>query len=321
MHARAGNGGDGCMSFRREKFVPKGGPDGGDGGRGGHVILRGNQDTQSLVHLYYNPHQRAKHAGPGKGKRLHGRNGADLVVSVPCGTEIWNADTGELLGDIVEDGVELMVARGGAGGLGNWHWKSASHQAPTERTAGEKGEEIGLRLELKLVADVGLVGFPNAGKSSMLTVLSDAHPKVAPYPFTTLNPIIGTMVFEDYTRLKVADVPGLIEGAHSGVGLGHKFLRHIERSSFLVYVLDMAAVDGRNPVQDYRSLRNEVRLHRNDLAERSFLVAGNKMDLPDARENADTFAAETGITPIPTSAVTGQGVDELKSALHAQCVR
>ena len=272
VHVRAGDGGNGSASFRREKFIPKGGPDGGDGGRGGHVILKANRDLNSLTRLYFTPHQNAGNGGHGGDQRSHGRNGNDLFVQVPCGTQVRDAETDEFLADIVTHGQEFMVARGGKGGRGNCHWKSATHQAPREHTDGDPGEERTVRMELKLVADVGLVGFPNAGKSSILSRISDAHPKVAPYPFTTLNPVIGTMIFDDYSRLTVADIPGLIEGAHHGVGLGHDFLRHIERAGVLVVVLDMAAVDGRTPERDYTNLLKELHLHDPELAARPSMM-------------------------------------------------
>jgi GTPase len=316
LHAKGGNGGNGCASFRREKFVAYGGPDGGDGGRGGNVILRCNHDENSLIRLYFAPHQRARNGGHGKGKQLHGRNGKDLYVPVPPGTEVWDPETGVLLGDIVEHEQELLVARGGRGGRGNVHWKSSTHQAPTEHTGGGKTEQITLRLKLKLVADMGLVGFPNAGKSSVLTGISDAHPKIGAYPFTTLNPIIGTLIFEDYSRLTVADIPGLIEGAHEGIGLGHAFLRHIERAACLVYIIDMAGMDGRSPHEDYLSLRRELEMHREDLATRPALVVANKMDVPDAEEQLAEFKAETGTDPIRISATTGEGLAALKAAMQ-----
>lgn len=315
LYVRAGDGGSGCASFRREKFVPKGGPDGGDGGRGGHVVLKGNRDETSLVRLYFTPHQRTENGGPGRGKQQHGRNGADLFVSVPRGTEVWDKGSGELLGDIVEHGQELLVARGGKGGLGNCHWKSATHQAPREHTDGEPGEEGVLALELKLMADIGLVGFPNAGKSSLLAAVSHAHPKIDAYPFTTLNPIIGTLVFDDYSRLTLADIPGLLKGAHRGVGLGHEFLRHVERARFLVLVIDMAAVDGRNPVEDYDNLREELRLHRRDLVDRPCLTVANKMDLPEAARNFAPFVRETGVTPLRVSARERIGLEALKKGI------
>ncbi|MFC1497856.1 GTPase ObgE [Verrucomicrobiota bacterium] len=316
IFARAGKGGNGCVSFRREKYEPKGGPDGGDGGRGGHVILKADKDVDSLIRLHFVPHQKAKNGGPGQGSKKHGRNGKDLIVKVPCGTEVWNAETSELLHDIVEHDTELVVTRGGKGGLGNWHWKSSTRQAPREHTDGEPGEEADLRLELKLAADIGLTGFPNAGKSSLLTQISDAHPKIGAYPFTTLNPIIGTIVFEDYSRLRIADIPGLIKDAHKGVGLGDAFLRHIERSSFLVYVIDMAGVDGRKPYEDYCNLKEELRLYKEEIASRPSLIAANKMDLPESENNLKEFIKETGITPIQISACTGAGIEDLKQAIY-----
>ena len=316
MQAQAGRGGNGCASFRREKFVPLGGPDGGDGGRGGHVILLGDRDTESLVSIYFAPVQRAEDGGHGKGKQLYGRRGRDRVVKVPCGTEIWDAETGFLLADITAHEQEVVLARGGRGGLGNIHWKSSTHQAPTEHTDGEPGQHIAARLELKVMADVGLVGFPNAGKSSILSRITDAHPRIAAYPFTTLNPVVGTMVFEDYTRISVADIPGLIEGAHDGTGLGHAFLKHVERAAALVVVVDMAGVDGRQPWDDYRILLKEVELHDASLLRRPRLVAANKMDLPGAAENAAAFSTETGLDPMPLSAATGNGVEALRAAIR-----
>ena len=319
LYTRAGKGGDGSASFRREKFIANGGPDGGDGGRGGHIILRGDRDTDSLIAIYFAPHRKARSGGSGRGKQLHGKNGGDLVVPVPCGTEVHNSETGELLCDITEHDAEFMAARGGKGGLGNVHWKTSTHQAPREFTPGEPGEEIAYRLELKLSADIGLVGYPNAGKSSLLTCLSDAHPKIGAYPFTTLNPIIGTIIFDDYSRLKLADIPGIIDGAHDGIGLGHAFLRHVERARYLMFVIDMSGVDGRKPYEDYASLRREITLHRKELAERPSLVVANKMDSPEYEENLREFVAETGAEPLQVSALTGDGVDTLKQALFELC--
>lgn len=315
LHAESGRGGDGCVSFRREKFVPKGGPDGGDGGRGGHVILQGCKDTQSLISIFYAPHRRAEHGTHGKGKQLYGRNGKDLVVKVPLGTEIHDQETGLFLADITEDAQEFIIAEGGKGGLGNVHWKSATHQAPREHTDGEPGEEKSIFLTLKIIADVGLVGFPNAGKSSLLRKISDAHPKTGAYPFTTLHPVIGTVIFEDYSRLTVADIPGLIEGAHEGVGLGHEFLKHIERSSFLVYVIDMAGVDQRKPEDDFAQLQNELKLHKEELLDKPSVVVANKMDLPEAEENLKSFIKETGIKPLLISAEEATGIEDLKKHL------
>ncbi len=315
LHATAGNGGNGAVSFRREKFVPKGGPDGGDGGRGGHIILRGNPDMDSLIGIYFVPQRRAEHGGPGRGQQMHGRNGADMIVDVPLGTQVMDRESGILIADITTPDEPVTIARGGKGGKGNVHWKSSVNQAPRQHTDGEPGQIAELRLELKLMADVGLVGLPNAGKSSLLTVLSDAHPKIGAYPFTTLNPILGTLIFPDYTRLRIADIPGLIKGAHDGVGLGHAFLRHIERSRCLIYVLDTAGIDGRTPWDDYTCLVEELGLHDPDLPTRPSLVVANKMDCPESAEHLATFRERTGVDPIPVSAQTGEGIDALRAAL------
>ena len=315
IHAVGGDGGTGAGTFRREKFVPMGGPDGGDGGRGGHVILRTDAQEDSLISLYFAPHQRAEHGGRGRNKQMHGRNGEDLFVKIPCGTEILDAESGERLADLVEPGAEFMAARGGKGGWGNMHWASATHQAPTEFTTGEEGEARRLRLNLKIVADVGLVGFPNAGKSSLLSVLTNAHPKIAPYPFTTLNPVMGTLMLPNYRSIRITDVPGLIQGAHAGAGLGDAFLRHIERASTLVLVIDMAGADGRDPVTDYRALLRELKLYNPELARRRTLVVANKMDLPEAEGLLREFTRRTRKKPLPVSAVTLQGLEEMKAAL------
>lgn len=336
-HVYAGDGGDGCSSFRREKFIDKGGPDGGDGGHGGSVYLKASKDVDSLVSLYYQPHQRAVHGGHGKGAQRTGLNGADLYIPVPCGTQAWmlpgfegppevdpdsDAPRPDLfkeerayLGEVIKDGDTLLVAQGGRGGRGNQHYATASHQAPREFTRGTPGEIRTLVLELKTVADIGLVGYPNAGKSTLLRALTAAKPKVAAYPFTTLNPLIGTMKFEDFTSLRIADIPGLIDGAHAGVGLGHDFLRHIERSSFLIFVIDMAGTDGRDPAEDYRNLRKELRLHDENLDHRPHLVVANKMDVEGAAEKLANFAKATGEAILPISAESGLGMAELKQTL------
>ena len=317
VHVRAGKGGDGSGSFRREAFVPLGGPDGGDGGRGGHVIFRGSHDVGSLINLYFAPQLFAEDGVSGSGRKKHGRNGDDLVVDVPCGTEVYDVETGSLVADIISDGQEVLTARGGDGGLGNVHFKTSTHQAPTEHTPGMPGQEFRLRMELKIIADAGLLGFPNAGKSSLLKCISDAHPRVAGYPFTTLNPIVGTIEYDDFSQLKVADVPGIIEGAASGVGLGLRFLKHIARSTVLVYVVDMAGLDNRDPWVDYRKLRAEVKQHDASMLERPYLVIANKMDVACAHENLPRFIQETGQTPIPLSALNSgdDGVERFKEAL------
>lgn len=318
LYVQSGKGGNGIASFRREKFVPKGGPDGGDGGRGGHVWVVGDSNLDSLLPLYYQPHQRAPNGGDGRGKQCHGKNGQDLDVVVPCGTMIEVAETGELFGEVLEDGERIMLARGGKGGLGNCHFKSSTHQAPRECTPGEEGQQLEFWLELKIVADIGLVGYPNAGKSSLITALSHAHPKIAAYPFTTLNPVIGILEFDDFKTLRVADIPGLIDGAHDGVGLGHEFLRHVERTRFLVFVIDMAGYDGRDPADDYIHLREELRLYKHDLDHRPYLILANKMDLPDAQEHVQEFREKTGETPIEISAMNQTGLDEVKARLHRE---
>lgn len=316
IQVSAGNGGNGIASFRREKFVPRGGPSGGDGGRGGHVIIEASKDVSSLLPLYYQPQQRAEHGGNGRTKEQYGAYGADCLIKVPCGTEVRDEATGEWVGEVLREGEQLMLAKGGRGGLGNVHFKSSTHQAPRECTPGEPGEVKKLLLELKLISDAGLVGYPNAGKSTLLQHISQARPKVAPYPFTTLNPVIGTVEYEDFRKVFVADIPGLIEGAHEGVGLGHDFLRHIERTRILVFVLDMAGVDGRHPVEDYRSLRRELALYREELLERPYLVVANKMDLPESKEAYELFVKETGETPLPLAAAEGVGTDALKQRLY-----
>jgi len=316
IYVRGGRGGNGSVSFRREKCVPFGGPDGGDGGKGGDVILVADREVDSLLPLFYEPYQIAEDGGHGSGKRSSGKDGADRVVRVPCGTEVWDTKTDSLLVDLVEHGQSFIAARGGKGGLGNWHWKSSTNRAPREHTDGESGEEFTLRLIFKMVADVGLVGYPNAGKSSLLSVISDARPKIASYPFTTLHPVVGTILFDDLSSVRVVDVPGLIEGAHKGIGLGDYFLRHIERAKCVVYVVDMAGSEGRKPWDDYKCLVEELKQYRADLIERPFVIAGNKMDLPEAVANLEQFEKVTGIMPVPISALTGEGVDKLKSRIH-----
>jgi len=303
VQVRAGKGGDGSSSFRREACVPEGGPDGGDGGRGGHVIFCGSHDVDSLIALYFAPLLFAEDGVAGRGQKMYGRAGNDLYVPVPCGTSVFDAETGALVADVVEDGQEVVIARGGKGGLGNVHFKTSTHQVPTEHTPGELGEEFRLKLELKTIADAGLLGFPNAGKSSLLACVSEARPKIASYPFTTLNPIVGTILYPDFSQLRVADVPGIIEGAASGVGLGIDFLKHIARSSVLVYVIDMAGTDNRKPWDDYLTLRREIEQHDAALLERPALVLANKMDEDEAIANLPRFVKKTGVSPLPLSAL------------------
>lgn len=316
LHVTAGDGGNGAVSYRREKYIAKGGPDGGDGGRGGHVILRAERNTDSLIALFFDPLQNAENGGNGRGAQQHGRNGRDLVLNVPIGTEILIAESGVALGDLAHEGDTLLVARGGKGGLGNLHWRTSTHQTPFEHTDGESGECFALRLDLKMVANVGLVGLPNAGKSSLLATLTNARPRIANYPFTTINPIIGTVEEECGPGFTIADIPGLVANASQGVGLGDRFLKHVERAGTLLYVLDMAGSEGRNPLDDYRTLQNELRLYRESLPNVASLIAANKMDLPDATENLAVFQRATSLNPIPISAVTGEGLSELRVLLR-----
>jgi GTP-binding protein len=298
---RSGKGGDGAATFRREALVPFGGPDGGDGGRGGDVVLRASTHVNSLIALFFEPHLFAENGVPGSGRQCAGRRGKDLVVDVPPGTLVTDSDTGLVVADITTPGERVVVARGGAGGFGNVHFKSSVNQAPTEHTPGGPAEERRLHLELKTIADAGLLGFPNAGKSSLLSRLSAATPKIASYPFTTLNPIVGTIEYSDYAQVRMADVPGIIEGASRGVGLGLAFLKHLERSRVLVYVIDMAGTDNRKPWDDYRILSGEIASYSEELPARPAIVVANKMDRAAARKNLARFVKETGVEPIALS--------------------
>jgi GTP-binding protein len=323
--AKAGNGGRGCVSFRREKFVPKGGPDGGDGGRGGDVILRADRHVDNLSNLFYEPLIKAKNGGHGMGKKMAGRTGIDKIVKVPVGTVVWRAEehpTSNLeqsaspVTDLTRDGQEFVLCHGGAGGKGNVHFKSSRNRAPRQYTDGEEGEQGHFLFELRTIADAGLVGYPNAGKSTLLRKISAARPKVAAYPFTTLHPIVGVIEFPGYQRATVADIPGLIEGAHRGVGLGHEFLRHITRCRVLIFVVDVAGSEGRNPVEDLQNLRREIDLYDPTLSSRAWFVVANKMDLPGAKENLKALQERfPKLQILPTSAAKGEGIDDLKQAL------
>ena len=327
VFAQAGNGGRGSVSFRREKFVPKGGPDGGDGGRGGDVILRADRHVDNLTNLFYEPLIKAKNGGHGMGKKMSGRAAVDKIVKVPVGTVVWPAEgekhptsSSEQLAipviDLARDGQEFVLCRGGAGGKGNVHFKSSRNRAPRQYTEGEEGEEGYFRLELRTIADAGLVGYPNAGKSTLLRKISAARPKVAAYPFTTLHPIVGVIEFTGYQRATIADIPGLIEGAHRGLGLGHEFLRHITRCRVLIFVVDVAGSEGRNPVEDLQNLRREIDLYDPTLSARAWFVVANKMDLPGAEENLKSLQDRfPKLQIIPTSAAKGKGIDALKQAL------
>ncbi len=315
IFVRSGKGGDGCMSFRREKYIPKGGPNGGDGGDGGDVILIGDQSIDTLLSVTHRPHYRAGHGIQGKGSQMHGANGDDCIVKVPLGTLVRAEETGELLADISEDGQKLVVAKGGKGGWGNEHFKSATNQAPRETTPGEPIEEHILNLELKLIADIGLVGLPNAGKSTLLSTISAARPKVADYPFTTLQPHLGITELDENRRLIVADIPGLIEGAADGAGLGHRFLKHIERTGALLHLVDVMPIDGSDPVSNYKAIREELERYSKELATKEEIVVLNKVDLlpPDDREAAlSTIATALKLDPVITcSGVTREGIRDV----------
>lgn len=317
IKVRAGNGGNGCISFRHEKYVPKGGPNGGDGGHGGAVILRAVTGQQSLVDLYYMPHFEGGHGEHGRGKDQHGANGRTVVVTVPVGTVIRDPATGEQLGDLGAEGQEFVAAQGGRGGLGNIHFTTSTNRAPRQSTPGQPGEERQLLLELKTVADVGLVGCPNAGKSTLLGAITDAHPKVAAYPFTTLHPVVGVVQdAADFSRFTVADIPGLLEGAHRNVGLGHDFLRHIERCPVLVYVVDAAGVDQRTPWDDVATLKRELELYQPGLSRRVRLIVANKMDLPEAAANVAELRRHTRLPILKISAKEKEHLDALVKRLR-----
>jgi len=308
---KGGDGGNGCVAFRREKYVPMGGPAGGDGGRGGNVIFVADEGMSTLMDFQYRKHFKADRGQHGLGKNQHGARGDDMVVRVPAGTVVIDDDSGETIADLTAAGQEAVIARGGRGGRGNSRFATAIHKAPSMAENGEPGEERWIRLELKLLADVGLVGFPNAGKSTLISRVSAARPKIADYPFTTLVPQLGVVLTRDKHSYVIADIPGLIEGAHAGAGLGHDFLRHIERNRVLLFILDAAQVDGRNVLEDYRVLRSELEAYRPELMNRPYLVVANKMDLPEAPENLRRLQELHGNKVIGISAVTGQGLSEL----------
>jgi GTP-binding protein len=375
IYARAGHGGKGCIAFHREAFVPKGGPSGGNGGRGGSVILQADHDLNNLIAQYYQPRLLAPDGRPGLGKGMDGHAGKDLIVKVPCGTLVWQlADTtppietkktededekpvfktsaskrplirsasgamaqeidlrredagdfsasesgkGELVADLTENGQQFVLCKGGRGGLGNRNFATAARQTPRFAQPGEPGGEGNYRFELRIMAEVGLVGYPNAGKSTLLTAISKARPKIAPYPFTTLHPQIGILEYADFHRLTVCDVPGLIEGAHQNVGLGHAFLRHIERCKILVLLLDMAGTDGRAPWDDYQQLLSELKLYDPALLEKPRLVVANKMDEPVAEKNLKQFKKKIRkVSVLPIAAAFDQGTEKFRKQIRA----
>jgi GTP-binding protein len=398
IRVKAGDGGNGSVSFRREKYIDRGGPDGGDGGKGGDVVLVADKNITDLSDFYYQPRVAAKHGVHGRGKNCFGRSAKNIVVKLPIGTQVFRltppikqrapsnyhpaaatevfdpastvgmpftpgrakqlaleAREGtaatttsveptdiapeisdrELIADLIEDGQQFVLAKGGRGGRGNAAFKSSIHQAPREFEYGEPGEQLGVELELKTLADVGLIGFPNAGKSTLISKITNAHPKVAPYPFTTLTPNVGILQYDDFTRIRIADIPGLIEGAHRGRGLGHDFLRHIERCQLLVVILDMAGVDGRKPYDDHQQLLAELKLYNPEILKKKRLIVANKMDLPEAKKNLAAFkrkiaasrmrkpkssrekaGARPAVRVLEISALAGVGLEKLKLELH-----
>jgi GTP-binding protein len=317
IYVKGGDGGDGAVSFRHEKYVPRGGPDGGDGGDGGSVHIVADSNFYTLLDLVSKAQFRAPDGEPGRSRTQHGANGGDVLIRVPVGTVVHDLDIGLVLVDLKEPGQSVMIAPGGKGGRGNTHFKSAVNQAPRQFEKGRPGRERRLRIELKIVADVGLVGLPNAGKSTLLSRVSAAHPKIAPYPFTTLEPGLGMVEAPGFERFTVADMPGLIRGAHEGRGLGDEFLRHVERTRVLVHVVDAAPPDGSDPVENYRAIRDEISLHSADVAAKPELVAANKMDLPGAAEGLERLRGELDVEVLPVCALSGEGVPALVERLIA----
>ena len=314
---KSGDGGNGCLAFRREKYVPRGGPSGGDGGRGGDIVMVATVHRNTLLHFRFNPEYTAQRGAHGEGSNRTGRDGEDLIVQVPVGTVVLDAETGEQLFDFTEDGQRWVAAKAGRGGRGNARFTTSTHQAPTEHEEGKPGEFRRFQLKLKLLADVGLVGYPNAGKSTLISRISAAKPKIADYPFTTLEPNLGVVEMPDHRSFVVADIPGIIEGAHEGRGLGIQFLRHIERTKILIHLVDMSET-GRDPIHDFETLMTELASFDEELARRPMLVAASKMDVAYSPENLERLravAAERGLPFFEISSATGQGIDKLKFAM------
>ena len=318
IHVQGGHGGNGVTAFRREKFVPRGGPSGGDGGRGGDVWLEADSSFNTLLHLRYNPEHIAERGRHGEGSNCAGKDGGDHVVKVPVGTQIFDWATGELLSDLNEDGARWLAAKGGRGGFGNSHFATSTNRAPRYHQSGSDGDERELQLELKLLADVGLIGFPNAGKSTLISTISAAKPKIADYPFTTLEPHLGVVDLGDFRTFVVADMPGLIEGAHQGAGLGDRFLRHIERTKLLLHLVDVSSASGRDVVQDYMTVNRELRAYKSELATRPQIVVATKIDAldePARLEELRKKATADGWPFFEISSVANKGTKELVAAI------
>jgi GTP-binding protein len=318
IEVRAGDGGSGCVSFRREKYVPKGGPDGGDGGDGGSVHIVARAGVDNLTALAHQKLWRAEHGGHGEGSNRHGCSGQDLTILVPPGTVVLDAENVFVIKDLTRDGEQLIAARGGKGGRGNTHFKSSTNRAPREFTPGEEGEHRRLVLELKVMADVGLIGKPNAGKSTLLSRLSRARPEIAAYPFTTKHPNLGRVQLDFDRGFVLADLPGLIEGAHAGVGLGHEFLKHVERAGILVHLVEPCPLDGSEPLQNYRAIRHELTQYKAELGQRPEIIVVTKCELPGAEEAGERLAQNLGREVLLISAVTGRGLNQLVGAIARQ---
>ncbi|MCX8034108.1 MAG: GTPase ObgE [Thermodesulfovibrio sp.] len=314
IYVKAGDGGKGCVSFRREKYVPKGGPDGGDGGKGGDVIIKASGELHTLLDHKYQKTYKAKRGQHGKGSNMKGKDGDDLIINVPVGTVIKDAETEEILADLDVEGKEFIVAKGGKGGLGNAHFATPTNQSPRFAQPGGPGEEKWIILELKLLADVGLIGLPNAGKSTLISVISSARPKIADYPFTTLTPVLGVVKYGDYKSFVVADIPGLIENAHKGAGLGHQFLRHVERTSLLLHLVDVSDYLQSDPIQDFEKIQKELILYNPELIKKPLAVVGTKTDLAFEGKRLiklKSYCQEKGIDFFPISAVKKEGINIL----------
>lgn len=324
IFASAGDGGSGCVAFRREKFIPLGGPNGGDGGKGGDVIMQVGPQLSTLYDLRLHPHQRAERGKNGMGSDRHGAGGEDLIIQVPLGTIVKDAETGEIIADMTEPEQRLVLLKGGRGGQGNARFMTSTNKAPKFAQPGEPGEELVIKLELKLMADVGLLGFPSVGKSSFITKVSAARPKIADYPFTTLKPHLGVVQYKNYRSFVMADIPGIIEGAHDGAGLGHRFLRHVERTRILLHLLDPCRTHDSNPLNDYETLNRELALFNPELSEKPQIIVINKIDLPDVQAlipEIVPYFKNLGLKVFPVSAATGEGIpvllDEIAKVIWA----
>jgi GTP-binding protein len=313
IRVKAGDGGSGCVSFRREKYVPRGGPNGGDGGRGGHIIVRASAQLNTLLDLRYQRQYRAKRGQHGMGKNMHGKDGGDMIIPVPVGTIVKDEETGEILADLDAEDREVVAAKAGRGGLGNAHFATPTRQAPRFAQPGEKGEERTLIIELKLLADVGLIGLPNAGKSTLISIISAAKPKIADYPFTTLEPNLGVVKLEDFRSFVIADIPGLIEGAHRGAGLGFQFLRHVERTSMLLHLVDISEMSPGDPIDNLKKINRELDLYNEKLLERPQVVVATKLDIADRGklDRLSDYCNNNNTVFFAVSAVTGHGIKEL----------